>query len=177
MLANALDGAAIPYMVIGGQAVLLYGEPRFTRDIDITLGLDAGGVERILALANGLSLRCLVENPTEFVGRTMVLPCLHDASGIRIDFVFSWSAYENEALRRARSVAIEGTPVRYATVEDLVIHKLIAGRPRDLEDVASVLVRQPDLDLAYVRSWLGQFEEALSRPLRPLLESLLFREP
>jgi hypothetical protein len=31
-LARALDSAGIPYMVIGGQAVLLYGEPRLTRN-------------------------------------------------------------------------------------------------------------------------------------------------
>ncbi|MBI4745658.1 MAG: hypothetical protein HY786_03715, partial [Deltaproteobacteria bacterium] len=35
----ALDKYNIPYMIIGGQAVLLYGEPRLTRDIDITLGV------------------------------------------------------------------------------------------------------------------------------------------
>lgn len=33
-LADLLDQKGIPYMIIGGQAVLLYGEPRLTRDID-----------------------------------------------------------------------------------------------------------------------------------------------
>jgi hypothetical protein len=33
-LGSALDKHSIPYMIIGGQAVLLYGEPRLTRDID-----------------------------------------------------------------------------------------------------------------------------------------------
>ncbi len=33
--------AAIPYMVIGEQAVLLYGEPHLTKDIDITVGIGA----------------------------------------------------------------------------------------------------------------------------------------
>jgi hypothetical protein len=32
-VARELKEASIPYMVIGGQAVLLYGEPRLTRDI------------------------------------------------------------------------------------------------------------------------------------------------
>ena len=36
----SLDQAGLPYMIIGGQAVLLYGEPRLTRDIDITLGVN-----------------------------------------------------------------------------------------------------------------------------------------
>jgi len=39
-LAQRLDEDKIPYMIIGGQAVLLYGTPRLTRDIDITLGVD-----------------------------------------------------------------------------------------------------------------------------------------
>ena len=43
-IAGELESGAIPYMVIGGQAVLLYGEPRLTKDIDITLGV---GSERV----------------------------------------------------------------------------------------------------------------------------------
>ena len=38
-LAHALDEKKIPYMIIGGQAMLLYGEPRLTRDVDVTVGL------------------------------------------------------------------------------------------------------------------------------------------
>lgn len=38
-IAQALDKGGIPYMIIGGQAVLLYGEPRLTRDIDIILAI------------------------------------------------------------------------------------------------------------------------------------------
>ncbi|NVL90146.1 MAG: hypothetical protein HWN69_04000 [Desulfobacterales bacterium] len=44
-LANELSNLHIPYMVIGGQAVLLYGEPRLTKDIDITLGKTEGQAE------------------------------------------------------------------------------------------------------------------------------------
>jgi len=42
-VSNFLNKLSIPYMVIGGQAVLLHGEPRLTRDIDITLGI---GIEK-----------------------------------------------------------------------------------------------------------------------------------
>ena len=38
-IAKAFKENNIPYIIIGGQAVLLYGEPRLTRDIDIILGL------------------------------------------------------------------------------------------------------------------------------------------
>jgi hypothetical protein len=33
-IAKALDNNYIPYMIVGGQAVLLYGEPRLTKDIE-----------------------------------------------------------------------------------------------------------------------------------------------
>ena len=44
-IARELKKADLPYMIIGGQAVLLYGAPRLTKDIDITLGVDAGCLE------------------------------------------------------------------------------------------------------------------------------------
>jgi hypothetical protein len=44
-LATKLDEHHLPYMIIGGQAVLLYGEPRLTKDIDITLGVDSAHLD------------------------------------------------------------------------------------------------------------------------------------
>ena len=81
-LARALDAAGLPYMVIGGQAVLLYGEPRLTRDIDLTLGVGPERLDDVLAVVNRLELRPLVE-PVPFVAETLVLPCEEPASGIR----------------------------------------------------------------------------------------------
>jgi hypothetical protein len=46
-IALELERAGIPYMVTGGQAVLLYGEPRLTRDIDITLGVSTDQLDLV----------------------------------------------------------------------------------------------------------------------------------
>ncbi|WP_173050321.1 hypothetical protein [Nitrospira sp. KM1] len=61
-LATALDRAGIPYMIIGGQAVLLYGEPRLTRDIDVTLGIDVDRVSGLLALTTQLAFTPLARH-------------------------------------------------------------------------------------------------------------------
>lgn len=119
-IAAELDRCRIPYMVIGGQAVLLYGEPRFTRDIDITLGIDTDRLEEVDHAARSVGLEPLADAET-FTRRTMVLPCQDPASGVRVDFIFSFSPYEAEALGRARAVMIGQTSVRYVAVEDLVI--------------------------------------------------------
>jgi len=130
-----LAAAGIPYMVIGGQAVLLHGQPRATLDIDITLGVDVEAFGRVLDAAGKIGLDPIPEDPEAFARRTMVLPAKDRDSGIRVDFIFSFLPYERQAIERAKAVPIDGVHVRFASVEDLVIHKMFAGRPRDIEDV------------------------------------------
>jgi len=164
-LAAALERHGIPAMVIGGQAVLLYGEPRLTRDIDVTLGVGTDRLPSVLDLLPEIPLRALPPELEAFVNRTMVLPALHEATGVRVDLVFSFTPYEQEAIARARAVVLGGRQVRFASPEDVVIHKIFAGRPRDLEDAATIVRNQPDLDHGYIRRWLGQFDEGQDKPV------------
>ena len=91
----------------------------------------------------------------------MVLPTIDDRSGIRVDFIFSFSPYERQALARAKKVALQGTPIAFVALEDLIIHKVIAGRARDLEDIKVLLLKNPTYDSAYIERWLQAFDEAL----------------
>jgi hypothetical protein len=151
-------------MVIGGQAVLLYGEPRLTRDIDVTLGVGTDRLNSVLALLGEIPLRPLPPDLEVFVGRTMVLPALHEASGVRVDLIFSFTPFEHEAIARARAVPLGGQQVRFASPEDVIILKIFAGRPRDLEDVAAIVRNQPELDRAYIRRWLEEFDAGSEKP-------------
>jgi hypothetical protein len=150
----------LPYMVVGGQAVLLYGEPRLTRDIDITLGVDVDHLGEVLAVVQELNLKPLPQEIESFVRETMVLPSLDEHTGIRVDFIFSYTPYETAAIKRARRVTILGQEVNIASPEDLIIHKIFAGRPRDIEDVRTVLLKNPTVDLQYTREWLKKFDES-----------------
>lgn len=171
-LARELEARSIAYMVIGGQAVLLYAEPRLTRDIDITLGLSADRLPSLREVVAALRLGIRVTEPEDFVRQTLVLPCEEPQTGIRIDFIFSNSAYEAEALSRVKRVRIGASEVRYASVEDLIIHKLVAGRSRDIEDVRGILLKNPSYDADYVRRWLKHFEEITHAPLLAALSGL-----
>jgi hypothetical protein len=73
-LARTLDEHGVPFMVIGGQAVLLHGEPRLTQDIDLTLGVGPAHLDEVLSACGALELRILPENVREFVRSTFVLP-------------------------------------------------------------------------------------------------------
>jgi len=162
-VARELKQASIPYMVIGGQAVLIYGEPRLTRDIDVTLGIGVSELARIKKVLPAMGLKILVKNDREFVERTMVLPTKDKESEIRVDFIFSFSPYERQAIGRARDIKVGRTQVKFASLEDVVIHKVISGRPRDLEDIRSILVKNPKYDSAYISGWLKEFDHSLSQ--------------
>ncbi|OGD20710.1 MAG: hypothetical protein A2W03_03050 [Candidatus Aminicenantes bacterium RBG_16_63_16] len=150
-------------MVIGGQAVLLYGEPRLTKDIDIALGVGVDHLAEMRAIVDQLNLKYLTEKVDSFVKETMVLPVVDQETGIRIDFIFSFSPYERQAIERARNVRLGRTPIKFAALEDLVIHKIIAGRPRDIEDIESILLKNPGYDARYIEKWLAEFDAALDK--------------
>jgi predicted nucleotidyltransferase len=162
-ISKDLEKRKIPYMIIGGQAVLLYGEPRLTKDIDITLGINPEKLSEIESLSKKLNLRILVEKPKEFVKKTMVLPVEEEKTGISIDFIFSFSKYEKQAIKRANSVKMLDTHVKFASLEDIIIHKIIAGRARDLEDVETILLKNPEYDEKYIKKWLEKFDNSLRK--------------
>jgi hypothetical protein len=159
-------------MVIGGQAVLLYGEPRLTKDIDITLGIGIEGLDRIKRIVCDLDFKALIEDIDNFVEKTMVFPVQDLKSGIRIDFIFSFSPYERQAIERANEVKLENVIVRFAALEDLIIHKIIAKRARDSEDVRSILLKNPDYDKIYIEKWLKEFDKSLDDDFNELFKKL-----
>lgn len=162
-IATVLDESSLPYMVIGGQAVLLYGEPRLTRDIDITLGVNIEKLADLLKAIKKIGLTPLPENINDFVNKTFVLPVKDDATDIRVDFVFSQTSYEKQAIDRAVMHKIDETGIAFASLEDMIIHKIFSGRPRDMEDARSILIKNPDYDKDYIIKWLQEFDDALGQ--------------
>jgi predicted nucleotidyltransferase len=157
-LAERLRARRLPFMLIGGQAVLLHGRPRLTEDIDVTLGIGPEGWSSVRELCDELGLSPLPDDVEGFVRETFVLPARHSGTRIRVDFIFSTTPYEREAIRRAVEVTLQGVNVPFATAEDLILHKLFAARPRDLEDAAGVVRRKGrSLDWGYLERWAEEF--------------------
>ncbi len=176
-IAQELERSGLPYMIIGGQAVLRYGTPRMTKDIDITLGVDTGSLDAVIQAVKSIGAEIIPDDFQAFVERTYVLPAMEKGSGLRIDFIFSFTPYERQAIARATPTLLGGTKVMFAAVEDVIIHKVFAGRPRDLEDVRSLMIKNPGIDRHYVRKWLKEFEktpekEALLKKFEDILSSI-----
>jgi len=170
-IANELNAHNIPYMVIGGQAVLIYGEPRLTKDIDITLGVGVSKLNEINSIVKKLILKILVDE--NFVQNTMVLLVIDEKTGIRVDFIFSFSLYEKQAIKRATDIKFGNTIVKFASLEDLVIHKIIAGRAIDIEDVRSIILKNPDYDAEYIKRWLQEFDKSLNEKFLKVFQRIV----
>lgn len=145
--------------VIGGLAVQRWGEPRLTRDVDVTLltgfGAEAAYVDGLLT-----EFRGRLSDAREFALRNRVL-LLSSSSGIPINVALGAMPFEEAAVSRATPFRI-GPDLELSTcgAEDLVVFKAFAGRPRDWLDIEGIVVRQGTrLDVPLI--W---------RELRPLLE-------
>ncbi|MGQ9627691.1 MAG: nucleotidyl transferase AbiEii/AbiGii toxin family protein [Anaerolineae bacterium] len=159
-----LTGRGIPYMVIGGLAVQYWGEPRFTRDVDITVAVPFEESEDFIRqVLENFTPR--VADATDFARRTRMI-LIKATNGCEVDISLSVPGYEERALERAIEYELaEGKKIRLCSAEDLIIHKAVAGRPRDLQDIEGIVYRQGDrLDVDYIHSWLKEFAAALEEP-------------
>jgi hypothetical protein len=127
------------------------------------LGIDIDRLDELLLIAEELSLTALPEDVPSFVQKTMVLHVLEKSTGIRVDFIFSFTAYERQAIGRAKRIFLSGQEVCFASLEDLILHKIFSGRPRDLEDVRILVLKNPGIDGPYIRGWLKEFDAAVQK--------------
>ena len=161
------------WYVFGAQAVIAYGVPRLSADIDVTLQLVPDEPQRFAAAMEqaGFSLR--VDDP-DFVQRTRVMPFVHRATGMPVDVVLAASGLEKEFLDRAREVDLGSGSVPIIDPADLIIAKVLAGRPKDLEDARNLWqILEHELDDHRIDRTLRLLEEALSQSdLVPSFESI-----
>jgi uncharacterized nucleotidyltransferase DUF6036 len=136
-LVDGLDGASVRYMLIGGLAASLRARPRFTHDIDATILLAPDRVPDLLARL-APRFRAAVPRVAAFARRNGVIPLLGPGD-TRVDLLIAAHSFERAALRRATRMRVFGRPVRVCLAEDLVVYKMGAMGPRDLEDVSALL--------------------------------------
>ncbi len=162
-LSRCLEQTGTRYMVIGGFANLHWGRPRLTQDLDVTVAAADEHLDNLLrALAPAFRPR--VADPIAFARETAVIP-MESSEGVRIDLVIAHLSLEHEAIARAIRIPVAGTSVRFATAEDLILHKIVSERARDLEDVEGIVIRQRGkLDLEYLRPRIRVLSETLRRP-------------
>jgi hypothetical protein len=137
---NNLQHAGEKFCFIGGIALQRWGEPRLTRDVDLTLlcpfGAESPAVERLLGV-----FAPRMPDAREFALQHRVL-LLRARSGVPIDIAFGSIPFEEHAVERASEFDFGETRLLTCSAEDLVVFKAFAGRDRDWADIESIAMRQ-----------------------------------
>jgi sulfur transfer complex TusBCD TusB component (DsrH family) len=152
------------FCFIGGVAIQRWGNPRFTQAIDLTLLTGFGSEEEFVdGLLQELSPRR--QDARDFALAHRVL-LARTPAGIDVDIALGALPFEERTVHRASAWQIRGDlALTTCSAEDLVTHKVFAGRNLDWGDVEQVLIRQHGrLNLAQVRRELGPLLELKGQP-------------
>ena len=124
------------FCFIGGIAVQRWGEPRLTQDVDLTLFTGSGAEEKFTdVLLESFTGRRT--NAREFALTRRVL-LLRTASGISVDIALGAFPFEERSVQRSSTWTwTTGQSLLTCSAEDLVVHKVFAGRDLDWGDVES----------------------------------------
>lgn len=156
---RALSSTEAPYCIIGALALGVWGTPRATYDVDFLVLAQCNDPQPFLGLLRtaGFSINETWHHANP-MAREVVLRLAHpSAPHFPVDLVFSLSPFDRAVLDRRQPVVFHGLTIWMTSPENLVLMKLRAGRPRDFDDVISI-VKNPrlHLDLDYLWDWADQ---------------------
>lgn len=150
---TALATLGVPVAAFGGMAVNLWGRVRATMDADILVDSATTSVEAIVAAmrAEGFAHQDRIDRVRLDDGVVLHFRrALGDLGvSVKVDIVLPTSRLALQALRRRVELETEGRRIPVVTCEDLILLKLLAGRPIDRADAADLRER-----------WKGQLDEA-----------------
>lgn len=162
-----IETLGLRYFVTGGVASVIYGDPRFTRDVDIVIALNQ---DDIVGLRSAFDPADFYVPPAETLEREAERPTgghfnlIHARSALRADaYITAGDALEVWAFDNRRRVSVGGRDIWVAPVVYVIVRKLeyyIASMSdRHLRDVAAMLSVSADaIDRAELERWMATTE-------------------
>ncbi|HVN14694.1 MAG TPA: nucleotidyl transferase AbiEii/AbiGii toxin family protein [Anaerolineales bacterium] len=161
-------------VIIGGIAVGFLGRPRLTEDVDAMFLLSAQDIPKFLEAAKNENIEPRIPNADEFARKNRVLLLQHSPTETNIDISLGIMPFEEEMVERGVIQSTATLSVRLPSPEDLIVMKAVAHRLKDLEDIQTIVDKNPKLDISRIEKWVKQFAEVLEMPsLWDDIESIL----
>ena len=160
---EAMDALGIAYMIVGSQASIYYGEPRFTQDIDVVADIEAGHVPGLLGRFPAGEFYVSEDAVREAIRTRGQFNIIHPAVGLKIDvMVKKDSPYDRVQFDRRQRKTIAGNLDAYlARPEDVILYKMLyfseGGSDRHLRDILGMLrIPGTAIDRGYVTEWAAR---------------------
>ena len=132
-LLKAFNAHGVKYLVVGGYAVMLYSEPRFTKDLDLWVGDNADNATRVFRALAEFGAPLSGVEPADFAKPDLIYQL--GMPPARIDVLTSITGVDFEAAWSRRSEAAYGdVTVPFIGLEDLLHNKRTTARASDLAD-------------------------------------------
>ena len=156
---RVLEHDQIPYLIIGGVAQAVIGEPRMTQDVDCIVAVQT---DQIAGLLNSLAAEGFEADPKIIRERVDSTGTFSVQRGRwHVDVILASTEFEQSAFKRAQRIRLYDLDVNLPTPEDLILLKLVPGRDKDLLDVRTVMMRhRQQLDVSYLEQWAQRLSDA-----------------
>lgn len=151
-------------VIIGGIAVGFLGKPRYTADVDAVFLLSTENIPNFLELARAEDIIPRIQNADAFARKNRVLLLKYTPTETEVDISLGIMPFEEEMVERSTVKSFADISVRLPTPEDLIIMKAIAHRPKDLEDIRTIVDKYPNLDQKRIEYWVKDFAELMETP-------------
>jgi hypothetical protein len=173
-MVEVLEEQGITYLLVGSLASGVYGEPRFTQDIDVVVELRPIQVARLCEAFPAPEYYVSEAAAREAVACGGQFNVIHPTSGLKIDFMVArgdpWG--QSQIGRRRREQILPGRLGYTAAPEDVIIAKLWyyqeGGSEKHLRDIASMFrISGDQIDKQYIAHWVDQLgnRQAIHRAL------------
>lgn len=158
-----LENAGIEYMLVGGLAVGIWGEPRATVDIDFLVSFCIRDCAILRQKINDSNAFVFIQaKPMTFEKISLLRATLKSNLDIFVDFLFADNDFQKEALSRRQPIKVADFSVNIPTPEDLILLKLISGREQDRLDAKKIYEMQKNhLDRTYMKRWSEKLQVQL----------------
>jgi hypothetical protein len=149
-VADTFGDLGVPWALIGGLAVSVRAEPRFTRDIDLAVAVpDDTAAEQLIHRLTSFGFDVMLSLEQDVLGRlatVRLVPPGESEEGIVVDLLFASSGIEAEICRDAERLEVApGLYVPVAQAGHLIALKILAEAPDRQQDVLDLQALTRDL--------------------------------
>ncbi len=137
-----LNSHGVEYLIVGAFAVAWHGYPRFTADIDFFVRSTKANADVVVQVLTDFGFQSLQITRDDLNSPNKVVQL--GAKPNRIDLITSITGLDfDQAWMNRVQGSLDGIPVSYISLEDLIRNKEATGRAKDLGDAEELKKRRP----------------------------------
>ena len=135
-LLQLLNEFGVEYLIVGGFAVMKYGEPRYTKDLDVWVHNSAENSRRLVEALKKFGAPIDHDGITQYTFAEKQVVYQIGIAPVRIDILTEITGVEfSDAWRSKVPSTFFGVPVHFISLDDLATNKRVLGRSSDLKDL------------------------------------------